>query len=167
MAVEIERKFLVANDKWRRRVKCVKAIRQGYLPTKGGATVRIRIATDTDGDCATLTIKGPTKDIVRAEFEHEIQVDEALEMLDLLCGVRIVEKLRHIVPSSKEGFIWEIDEFTGRHQGLVIAEIELDRPNRKVRLPKWLGREVSRDARYSSRSLAERGLREVKKDMVL
>lgn len=166
MAIEIERKFLVLNDKWRKRVEYVQVIKQGYLPTKGGATVRVRITTDK-GDHATLTIKGPTKDIVRAEFEHDIRVDDALEMLDLLCGVRIVEKLRHIVPSSKDGFVWEIDEFIGKHQGLVLAEIELDRPDRKVRLPKWLGREVSRDARYSSRSLAARGLRDIKKDMVL
>jgi adenylate cyclase len=160
MAIEIERKFLVVGGGWRKRVDKTLVIRQGYLQTRAGTTVRIRIAADSlvDRPHATLTVKGPTTGIVRAEFEHEIPLEDAQEMLDLLCGTRIVEKWRHLVPSSMDGCPWEIDEFVGRHAGLVLAEVELDKSSRRIRLPKWIGREVSRESRYSNRSLAIHGM---------
>jgi CYTH domain-containing protein len=114
-----------------------------------------------------LTIKGPSKGISRPEFELPMRQEDALEMMNSLCGKRIVEKLRHMVPCPSCDLTWEIDEFTGRHQGLVLAEIELERPKQYVRLPKWIGREVSKNPKYSSRSLAEHGLRNIKKDMEL
>lgn len=169
MATEIERKFLVANDKWRRRVEKTHVIRQGYLETQGDATVRIRVVADPDlrrTYAAALTIKGPTKGLVRAEYEYPICLKDAKEMLDLLCGTRLVEKLRHIVPCRKSGgdIFWEIDEFTGRHAGLILAEIELRQSNQKISLPKWVGREVSGNPQFSNHSLAIHGMRLMKKE---
>jgi CYTH domain-containing protein len=167
MAIEIERKFLVASDKWRSRVTETWAIKQGYLLTKSNVTVRIRTMITPVATYNILTIKGPSKGISRPEFELPMRQEDALEMMNSLCGKRIVEKLRHMVPCPSCDLTWEIDEFTGRHQGLVLAEIELERPKQYVRLPKWIGREVSKNPKYSSRSLAEHGLRNIKKDMEL
>jgi len=167
MAIEIERKFLVANDKWRNLVNETWAIKQGYLLTKSGVTVRIRIMDTPVTTYHILTIKGPSKGITRPEFELSVPRKDALEIMDSLCSKRIVEKLRHMVPCPGCNLTWEIDEFTGRHQGLVLAEIELDRPKQHVRLPKWIGREVSMDSRYSSRSLAMNGLRLMGKRVLL
>lgn len=109
---------------------------------------------------ATLTVKGPTTGISRPEFEHEISVDDGIEMLHTLCGRHIVRKIRLTTPSSYKGLVWEIDVFKGRHEGLVLAEIELDKPGRQIsRLPRWVGLEVSDQPRFSSHSLALHGLR--------
>jgi adenylate cyclase len=157
LATEIERKFLVAKDGWRKKVWQVWKIRQGYLPTSDGVTVRVRTVLKPEGAWAFLTVKGPTMGISRPEFEWAIRLDEAHKMLDKLCGDRIVEKDRHILP-TREGLKWEVDVFAGRHNGLVLAEIELASSDEKVRLPRWLGREVSEDSRFSNHSLAIHGL---------
>jgi len=144
MASEIERKFLVRGDAWRPGPEGVLQ-RQGYLSVED-PTVRVRIA----GARATLTVKGAQKGLTRPEFEYEVPLADAEEML-LLCAFA-VEKTRHVREFG--GRRWEIDEFHGANEGLVIAEIELEREDESFALPLWLGAEVSRDPRYRVSSLA-------------
>lgn len=153
MAIEIERKFLVAGDSWRGLAAGV-AYRQGYLVSGSGLTVRVRIA----GDTGYLTIKGATSGIARSEFEYPIPLNDASEMLDTLCGRPIIEKVRHRIPWN--GLIWEVDEFAGANQGLIMAEVELKDPNQIIQLPAWIGEEVSHDPRYFNSYLAEHPYRE-------
>lgn len=164
MATEIERKYLV-NNRWQDVVPddMIK-ITQGYLATAEDTTVRIRMMDRKGTLEARLAVKGPTVGISRPEFEYAIPLSDAQEML-YLCGSRIVWKIRFFVPSSRKGLVWEIDVFKGKHEGLVLAEIELVSPeDRMVRLPKWIDREVSGDCRYSNHSLAIHGLKLVGKE---
>lgn len=144
MSSEIERKFLVRGDGWRPGPKGVLQ-RQGYLSVED-PTVRVRI----EGDRATLTVKGAQRRITRLEFEYEIPLADAEQMLEL-CSF-VVEKTRHV--REFDGRRWEVDVFHGANEGLVIAEIELEREDESFALPLWLGAEVSRDPRYRASSLA-------------
>lgn len=120
---------------------------QGYLAGSNQATARVRIA----GDIAFLTVKGRVKNLTRQEFEYEIPVADAQAMMDL-CHPRVVEKTRYKIPI--EDLIWEVDEFAGQNQGLVLAEVELTSPEQSVPLPDWIGLEVSDDPRYFNSYLA-------------
>jgi adenylate cyclase len=126
MPVEIERKFLVASDSWREHASGQRYC-QGYL-SKGDVTVRVRRA----GPRAFLTIKGSGDGIVRPEFEYEIPVEEAEEMIKL-CRRPLIEKTRYEV--LHEGVLWEVDEFEGENTGLVLAEVELEHPDQLLALP--------------------------------
>ena len=147
MGVEIERKFLVADDSWRGLVAASRPLRQGYLAVDGGNTVRVR----TDGQHAWLTVKGRGEGIRRPEFEDEIPANEADDML-ALCRGRLVEKTRHLVECH--GHRWEVDEFRGANAGLTVAELELDDDTEVFSKPAWLGEEVTTDPRYLNASLA-------------
>lgn len=148
MSIEIERKFLVKGDGWRSlgvgTVYC-----QGYLASGKGVTVRVRIA----GDTGYLTIKGATEGISRSEFEYVIPTSDAEEMLSTLCDRPLIEKVRYRI--IQDDLTWEVDEFTGANQGLVMAEVELRDPNQIVELPDWIGEEVSHDPRYFNAYLAK------------
>ena len=136
--MEIERKFLVKKDgTFRQMVTSSSRIAQGYMDVKGG-TVRIRLRDDK----AFLTIKGPSKDggLSRYEFEREIPVSDANEML-ALCHGGLIEKTRHLVPY--EGHTFEVDEFHGANDGLLFAEVEIDTPEEEVALPPFIGPEVT------------------------
>lgn len=148
MATEIERKFLVDSDGWKESVVDQTPMRQGYFETGPMSTVRVRI----QGDEARLTIKGPTVGFSRAEYEYPIPVEDAREMLDIFCAERQVEKVRFDVRHA--GHLWEVDVFEGANAGLVLAEIELDRPDEAFEMPEWIGEEVSKDSRYRNASLA-------------
>ncbi len=144
MPKEIEHKFLVHTDLLPPLGDGKKLI-QGYLCAR--PTVRVRIVTTKSSATAYLTIKGPGL-VERDEFEYEINVDHAREMLPL-CGKVILEKIRHVVDG------WEIDEFLGRHHGLWLAEYELHSPDQKLPpLPKWVGDEVTGNPAYSNSTLA-------------
>lgn len=145
MGQEIERKFLVKGEAWRTGPRT--RIRQGYLSSGIGSVVRVR----TKGGHAYLTIKGNTTGITRAEFEYEIPVRDADEILDMLCLKPLIEKVRYEVRVG--GFKWEVDEFLGENAGLVVAEIELEAENQEFPQPEWLGIEVSGDDRYQNASL--------------
>ncbi len=147
MGVEIERKFLVDGDLWREQAAGSSSLRQGYLSTGAGTTVRVR----TDGTTAWLTIKGKAEGIQRAEFEYAIPATDAGEIM-ALCGSRVVEKSRYRIPQGPH--VWEVDEFGGRNAGLVTAEIELSAPDEKFEHPDWLGPDVSDDPRYLNANLA-------------
>jgi adenylate cyclase len=138
--VEIERKFLVLQDKWKPKSAGVK-IKQGYLSVDPERTIRIRQA----GEKAFLTVKGKSVGISRAEFEYEIPLPDA-EILLKMCVENIIEKTRYV---EKVGdFIWEIDVFEGQNSGLVLAEVELTSENQEFEIPVWAGEEVSGDYRY-------------------
>lgn len=149
--VEIERKFLVIDCSWRKTVKSSHKIIQGYICTDPQHCVRVRIVNHT----AYITIKGQggVGGIERPEFEFEIPVHKAERMLATFCGGRMIEKIRHLIDFA--GKTWELDEFTGRHAGLFIAEIELDDPQEKFVAPTWLGKEVTNDHSYANSSLAQ------------
>jgi CYTH domain-containing protein len=145
MGVEIERKFLVVGHEWQTDSGVMYC--QGYLNRDRNRTVRVRIA----GAKAYLTIKGSPEGLARAEFEYEIPVDDAVQMLKL-CDGPLVEKIRHKI--NHHGMVWEVDEFLGANLGLVVAEIELDAPDQEFARPDWLGEEVSSDLRYFNSNLA-------------
>lgn len=148
LGVEIERKFLVTSDGWRGLVTQQSRLRQGYLSANAKATVRVRT---WDDERARITIKGAAKGIVRAEYEYDIPIADALEML-VLAAPHVLEKRRHLVRAS--GLVWEIDVFEGRHSGLILAEVELEHEDQAVTLPDWVGTEVTDDDRYFNASLA-------------
>ena len=146
MGIEIERKFLVTSDLWKIGTEPVHYA-QGYLSKEIGATVRVRIA----GKKAFLTIKGPITGISRAEFEYSIPLKDAEEMLRLSVGP-LVEKNRHRIRFGTH--LWEVDEFLGDNEGLVVAEVELSNPGENIIPPPWLGKEVSGDPRYYNSNLS-------------
>jgi CYTH domain-containing protein len=146
MAVEIERKFLVVGDGWRERATS-STFRQGYLSTNKERTVRIRVMDQV----GLLTVKGITVGAERSEFEYEIPVADAKQMLEDLCERPLIEKVRHVVVVG-EG-TWEIDEFSGVNAGLIVAEIELDHADQPIELPPWIGTEVTDDPRYFNSNL--------------
>lgn len=146
MANEIERKFLVAGVAWKRGATGLH-FRQGYLSSVKERTVRVR----TEGRRATLTIKGLTTGITRAEFEYSIPVEDADHMLDTLCERPLIEKTRYHVTVGQH--LWEIDEFHGENAGLVVAEIELSSADETFQRPEWVTGEVSGDPRYFNANL--------------
>lgn len=146
MSVEIERKFLVRSNAWKTLGTTV-SMRQGYLSTHADRTVRVRI----EGETATLTIKGRSHGFSRGEWEYPIPLDEADALLSELCERPLIEKTRTCV--THEGMVWEIDEFFGDNQGLVVAEIELESEAQTFALPDWIGEEVTGDVRYFNASL--------------
>jgi adenylate cyclase len=144
MAVEIERKFLVAGDAW--KTGSGLPIRQGYLSRVPQRTVRIRVS----GESASICVKGMSKGARRAEFEYAIPREDA-EALLALCERPVIVKSRYRVQYA--GRRWEIDEFHEENAGLVVAEIELERENDLVDLPPWVGAEVTDDPRYFNANL--------------
>ena len=145
MGTEIERKFLVTGSEWKNGTGV--AYCQGYVNRSKERTVRVRIA----GELAFLTIKGAVQGIARAEFEYPIPLQDAEQLLKL-CDGPLIQKMRYIVEYA--GKRWEVDEFFGDNQGLVVAEIELQDENDTFACPAWVGREVSHDARYFNSNLA-------------
>lgn len=148
MGIEIERKFLVVSDGWRKAATSSAALKQGYLSSNAKATVRVRTKDDST---AVLTLKGQASGIVRSEYEYGIPIEDARELL-AMAAPHVIEKRRYLVPYG--GLIWEVDEFAGRHEGLVLAEVELDDQSQDVPLPDWVGAEVSHDDRYNNASLS-------------
>ncbi len=147
MAIEIERKFLIKNDQWRGLAQG-SVYRQGYIPTQDYTTVRVR----TVGDRGYLTIKGKNTGMSRLEFEYEIPLPDADQILTSLCQPPLIEKYRYRIEFA--GKTWEVDEFLGDNQGLILAEIELSREDEIVELPDWIGEEVTGDRRYYNVNLA-------------
>lgn len=147
MHLEIERRFLASPEALR---ECVTgcSIVQGYLRADDRMTVRVRVA----GDEGFLTIKGKRSGYVRLEHENRISLEMARRLLARLPAERVVEKTRYLV--EVEGAVWEVDVFAGLNAGLIIAEIELDRPDRAFVPPDWIGEEVTQDRRYSNSGLA-------------
>jgi adenylate cyclase len=144
MAKEIERKFFV-KDNWQPQAAGI-TIAQGYLSTVAERTVRVRIK----GDKGYLTIKGKNQGISRVEFEYEIPLADAEELLKL-AEQPILSKVRYLEQHGNR--LWEIDVFAGENQGLVVAEVELPDEGADFSRPVWLGQEVSGDVRYYNANL--------------
>ena len=149
MALEIEHKFLVDTSIWQRPGGGIR-MRQGYVATRDGTTVRVRIA----GDRAFLTLKDHAVGLTRHEFEYEIPVGDAETLLDTMCAQPQVDKIRHRVPAAEPGLVWEVDEFLGDNAPLVTAEIELPSEDTPFTKPEWLGADVTDDHRYKNNNLA-------------
>ncbi len=149
MAQEIERKFLLGNDGWRKDAGAPRHLVQGYFDTGlNGCTLRVR---NDDGQ-GRLTIKGRPRGFARSEFEYAIPVEDVVAMLSEFCVPRVVDKLRYTVDFG--GFEWEIDEYLGANAGLFTAEIELPSEDTDFPRPPWLGEEVSGIARYTNGALS-------------
>ena len=146
MAEEIERKFLVISDQWRGQAEAV-LYKQGYLVSNDETVVRVRIM----GEVAMLTVKSKVSDLTRTEFEYEIPVDEADYMLENLCQKPLINKTRTKIKIKNH--VWEVDEFFGDNEGLLIAEVELGSEDEQVELPPWVGEDVSADSRYYNANL--------------
>lgn len=147
MPVEIERKFLVVSDAWRQRADNGRRLRQGYVVHEAHASVRVRLSDER----AWLTLKSARAGIVRDEFEYEISLTDAEDMLDRLRVGPVIEKTRYRV--SHGGKIWDVDVFAGRAEGLVLAEIELGAPDEPFDLPDWAGKEVTDDPRFRNSAI--------------
>lgn len=148
MATEIEKKFLVINDQYKKTAK--KALfRQGYLSIDFERTVRVR---SYNGQ-GFLTIKGETNSCSREEYEYSIPVQDAERMLNKLCVRPIIEKIRYFL--TYEGHKWVVDEFLGANEGLVTAEIELESEHQTFAKPDWIGNEITNDIRYYNSNLVE------------
>ena len=152
MPKEIERKFLVASDGWRKKADSGRRMRQAIIFSDGNRSLRIRAI---DGKKARLTLKIGISGMSRHEFEYEVPLSDAKELLKLANGSTI-SKVRYEVPHGKH--VWEVDVYDGKLDGLVIAEVEMASENEKPELPSWLGREVTGDRRFSNQALAEGSL---------
>lgn len=148
MGLETERKFLVDHEKWK-RVKKPKGMhyRQGYLINDDSRTVRVRI-TDKLG---YITFKGPTKGITRKEFEYKIPLEDGVELLEIFSAPG-TEKIRYRI--KYEGKLWEVDEFLGDNNGLIIAEIELKDEHEEFKKPDWVTDDVSDEKKYYNSNLS-------------
>jgi len=146
MGMEIERKFLVINDAYKESSTAVR-YQQGYISSDFQRVVRVRVA----GKKGFLTLKSQVSDISRLEFEYEIPLADAMEMLEHLCLKPLIEKYRYQL--NIDGNVWVVDEFSGDNEGLVVAEIELDSEKQSFSRPAWLGEEVSGDPKYLNASL--------------
>lgn len=155
MALEIERKFLVLDDSFKHEAFSSSHIRQGYICSERGRTVRVRIR-DTQ---AYITIKGPSADggLSRYEFEQEIPLNDA-EQLMQLCEPGIIDKRRYLVRSGNHTF--EVDEFSGDNEGLVMAEVELSASDEAFLKPSFIGKEVTGDRRYYNSQLRRHPFRQ-------
>ncbi|MBS1634930.1 MAG: CYTH domain-containing protein [Bacteroidetes bacterium] len=148
MAIEIEHKYLVDMNLWK-LVKPEKSvdIKQAYLLTDPDKTIRVR----TKGAQGYITIKGRAVASSRPEFEYEIPLEDAHELIRYFC-TNLVEKTRHLV--TFEGKTWEVDEFHGANNGLMVAEIELNAEDEVYAKPAWVGNNVTADSRYANSQLA-------------
>ena len=146
MGIEIEKKFLLTGTEWKKLAEGT-AYRQGYLSSVKERTVRAR----TIKDKGFLTIKGVSVGATRLEYEYEIPFGDANALLDELCEKPLIEKNRYKV--EYKGFIWEIDEFFGENDGLIVAEIELESEDQDFDKPEWVGEEVTGDPRYFNSNL--------------
>ena len=152
MALEIERKFLVTSNAFKKEATGTRRMIQGYLCPNSGKTVRVRI----EEEHAWLTIKGPSADggLSRFEWEKEISEQDARALLTL-AEDSIIDKTRWLVPAGDGIHTWEVDEFYGDNAGLVVAEIELSNPLETYPRPSWLGAEVTGDRRYYNARLVK------------
>ncbi len=137
MGIEIEKKFLLKGGEWKQLAVGI-AYRQGYLNSVKERTVRVR----TINDKGFLTIKGISVGATRLEYEYEIPLEDAQALLDELCEKPLIEKNRYKVDFG--GFTWEIDEFFGQNDGLIVAEIELESEDQSFDKPQWVGEEVTK-----------------------
>ena len=142
MPLEIERKFLLANDDWKSWVTKRLRIRDGLIASNNGNKARARISESN----ATITLKSRRRGATRTEFEYAIPYSDAVEMLRTMCDGHVFDKVRHII--NHAGAVWHVDVYEGILNGVVIAEVELQHADQKLDLPGWIGKEVTGDPSY-------------------
>ena len=147
MAIEIERKFLVKEKPFSIAKRSLK-INQGYIINEKSKVIRVR----EKGDDYFLTIKGNNIGISRLEYDFPISKEDAKELIFHFCKTTLIEKTRHYI--KYKGHTWEVDEFHGKNNGLIVAEIELESEDEKFEIPDWVGEEVTQDDRYYNMNLA-------------
>ena len=147
MAIEIERKFLVKEKPFSIAKRSLK-INQGYIINEKSKVIRVR----EKGDDYFLTIKGNNIGISRQEYDFPISKEDAKELIFHFCKTTLIEKTRHYI--EHKGHTWEVDEFHGKNNGLIVAEIELESEDEKFEIPDWVGEEVTQDDRYYNMNLA-------------
>ncbi len=148
MAKEIERKFLI-DISGIESIGSGSRIKQGYISTTDNTAVRIRVS----GAAAYLTLKGENQGATRTEFEYEIPIEDANEIIKELCSGPVIDKTRYLVEYGSH--TWEIDVFHGDNDGLIVAEVELESETEKVDLPKWVINEVTGEVKYYNSSLLD------------
>ncbi len=149
MADEIEHKFLLANNEWKKNIQQSLEYKQGYMISDHKRSVRIRISNNK----AWLNIKSATIGNFRKEYEYEIPLEDGQEILNTLCEKPIIEKTRHLVTHKQH--TWEIDVFKGDNAGLIIAEVELQSIDEPFSKPSWVGREVTEERKYYNNALCK------------
>ena len=147
MAIEIERKFLIKEKPFSIAKRSLK-INQGYIINEKSKVIRVR----EKGDNYFLTIKGNNIGISRLEYDFPISKEDAKELIFHFCKTTLIEKTRHYI--EHKGHTWEVDEFHGKNNGLIVAEIELESEDEKFEIPDWVGEEVTQDDRYYNMNLA-------------
>ena len=147
MAIEIERKFLVKEKPFSIAKRSLK-INQGYIINEKSKVIRVR----EKGDDYFLTIKGNNIGISRLEYDFPISKEDAKELIFHFCKTTLIEKTRHYI--EHKGHTWEVDEFHGKNNGLIVAEIELESEDEKFEIPDWIGEEVTQNDRYYNMNLA-------------
>ncbi|MCA1444857.1 CYTH domain-containing protein [Ensifer sp. IC4062] len=147
MTVEMERKFQVLDDQWRKHASAGSELRQAYIVSMKNRMVRVRTI---NAKRAVLTVKIRTSPVRREEFEYAIPYADAIEMFKRALG--IIEKTRYEV--DYRGHRWEIDVYSGAHRGLVVAEVELCDGDLELPRPPWVGPEITGNPLYSNRTLA-------------
>ena len=148
MSVEIERRFLLQNDAWRAAASAPKTLRQGYLSVEKERTIRVRIV----GQQAWLTLKGYISDVSRSEFEYEIPLAHAEQMMATMCPFKM-EKHRYFV--DYQGLTFEVDEYFGDNAPLIVAELELPSESTPYPRPDWLGREITSEGKFTNAYLSK------------
>jgi len=146
MGIEIERKFLLQSDEWKAHVTETHVIKQGYLQSGLDASQKSSVRIRISNKLANINVKSVELTMIRQEFEYDIPLHDAEQMLKTLCSGVVIEKTRYYVPYGSH--LWEIDIFEGENKGLQMAEIELLDLDEKFELPDWIGDEVSDDKRY-------------------
>jgi adenylate cyclase len=154
MAIEIERKYLVKNDKWKPFVESEAIMMQGYLASLTNVSIRVRVAKGK----AHLNIKSATLGISRSEYEYEIPLLDGEEMLANLTTGSVIDKVRYRVRCGDH--TWELDVFHGDNAGLIVAELELNSEDEAFEMPEWAGEEVSGDPKYYNASLVKHPYRD-------
>jgi len=142
MPLEIERKFLLANDDWKSSVIRRIRICDGLIANHNGNKARVRIADSN----ATITLKSRRHGPTRTEFEYVIPYSDAVEILRTMCDGHVLDKVRHVIAHA--GAVWHVDVYEGILSGVVLAEVELQHADQKLDLPGWIGKEVTGDPRY-------------------
>ena len=146
--IEIDRRFLLADNSWKALANAPRLMSQGYLSVEKERTIRVRIV----GNHAWLTLKGYISDVSRSEFEYEIPLADAQTMLETMCPFKL-EKNRYEI--EHEGFLFEIDEYFGENAPLVVAELELPSEHTAFPRPNWLGEEITSNGRYTNAYLSK------------
>lgn len=151
MGYEIEKKYLVINNKWRNFTQSYVEIKQGYITTNNNSTVRVRII---DNKKAFLTLKDSAINLIRKEFEYQIPLNDGLDIFNNLCDCRII-KNRYIIP-IENNLKWEIDVYLDKNKPLVVAELELFSTDTSIiKLPDWIGLDITLDPKYKNLNLAK------------